>query len=175
MTLLLTAPPVHTVMESGNGLLSQDLSSYGSDASLTPPSGSTSLTSSPPRGTLTPEQRELKRQRDQARRDSKLVARNRRADSTSSYVHSPPVHMADLTTAASSMPIYTTAPSQISLLAEPASTLAPQQYLPSFSPPMPDHTQSGLFSSPYSTASYMPVDYSSSYPPTTHAMPAHYG
>lgn len=38
-----------------------------------------SLSSSPPRGTLTPEQRELKRQRDHARRDSKTRARRERS------------------------------------------------------------------------------------------------
>ncbi|RFU29673.1 hypothetical protein B7463_g6650, partial [Scytalidium lignicola] len=40
-----------------------------------------SLSSSPPRGTLTPEQRELKRQRDHARRDSKSRLRRDRSPS----------------------------------------------------------------------------------------------
>jgi len=40
-----------------------------------------SLSSSPPRGNLTPEQRELKRQRDTARRDSKTKIRRDRSTS----------------------------------------------------------------------------------------------
>lgn len=157
----------NAVLETGSGLMPPDLH-YGSDASLTPPSGSRSVTASPPRSTLTPEQRELKRQRDQARHNSKLQARGRRTDSASS-VYSPPVTLADLTTSASSMPVYTTAPSQISLLAEPS---APQ-YLPPFSPPLPDHNQANMFTNAYPPQPYMP-DYG--YPPTsTPSLPSHYG
>lgn len=43
-----------------------------------------SLSSSPPRGSLTPEQRELKRQRDFARRDSKTRIRRDRSTSNQS-------------------------------------------------------------------------------------------
>jgi hypothetical protein len=162
------------VMESAN-LLGHNLGSYGSDVSLTPPSAPRSVTSSPPRGILTAEQRELKRQRDQARRDTKISQRQRRADSgASSYVHSPPVTMADLTTGASSLPIYTTAPSQISVLAQPVSTLAPQQYLPSYSPPM--ESQANMFSSQYSPQPYLQMGYSSNYPTSTSAsLPSQYG
>lgn len=46
-----------------------------------------SLSSTPPRGTLGPEQRELKRQRDMARRNSKTQVRRDRSTSAS-YVHS---------------------------------------------------------------------------------------
>ncbi|KAM7221619.1 hypothetical protein V8F06_003010 [Rhypophila decipiens] len=155
------------VLESGSGLLGSDLGHYGSETSLTPPTISRSVTASPPRGSLTPEQRELKRQQDHARRDSKLHARGSRAGSNSSSVYSPPVTMADLTTGASSMPIYTTAPAQMSLLSEPPTT----QYLPSFSPPIPDHSQSNMYTS-YPPPSYM-TDY---YPSTTAAsLPSHYG
>ncbi|KAM7192243.1 hypothetical protein V8F20_008945 [Naviculisporaceae sp. PSN 640] len=155
------------VLESGSGLLGSDLGHYGSETSLTPPSISRSVTASPPRGSLTPEQRELKRQQDHARRDSKLHARNQRAGSNSSSVYSPPVTLADLTTGASNMPIYTTAPAQMSLLSEPPTT----QYLPSFSPPLSDHSQSNMYS-PYPPPSYM-TDY---YPSTTgSSMPSHYG
>ncbi|KAK4117197.1 hypothetical protein N656DRAFT_20837 [Canariomyces notabilis] len=155
------------VLESGSGLMPPDLSHYGSDASLTPPSGSRSVTASPPRSTLTPEQRELKRQRDQARHSSKLQARGRRTDSASS-TYSPPVTLADLTTSAPSMPVYTSAPTQISLLAEPS-----PQYLPPYSPPLPDHSQQNMFTSPYPQQPYM-ADYG--YPPTTNpSLPAHYG
>jgi hypothetical protein len=43
-----------------------------------------SLSSSPPRANLTPEQRELKRQRDHARRDSKTRVRRERSSSNQS-------------------------------------------------------------------------------------------
>lgn len=159
-------------MESGSGLMPPELGHhhhYGSDASLTPPSGSRSVTASPPRTTLTAEQRELKRQRDQARHNSKLQARTRRTDSASSSVYSPPVTLADMTTASSSMPVYTTAPSQISLLTEPA---APQ-YLPAFSPPLQEQNQANMFANHYQSQPYMP-DYG--YPPSTSpGLPSHYG
>lgn len=155
-------------MESGSGLMPPDLGPYGSDASLSPPSGSRSVTASPPR-TLTAEQRELKRQRDQARHGVKMQARGRRTDSASSSVYSPPAPMADTASGAPSMSMYTTAPSQMSLLAEPT---APQ-YLPPFSPPLPDQHQANMFTNPYPPQSYMP-DYG--YPPTTApSLPSHYG
>ncbi|KAK4127098.1 hypothetical protein N657DRAFT_653419 [Parathielavia appendiculata] len=161
--------PVVTVMDSGTGLLPPELGPYGSDASFTPSSESRSVTASPPRTTLTAEQRELKRQRDQARHNSKLQARGRRTDSASSSVYSPPMTIADLTTGASSMPVYTTAPSQISLLTEPS---APQ-YLPPFSPPLQDQNQASMFNSHYPSQSYLP-DYG--YPPSTGpSLPSHYG
>ncbi|KAJ3578948.1 hypothetical protein NPX13_g1615 [Xylaria arbuscula] len=162
-------------LESSPEILSHDLSSvgHGSDiSSLTPPpSGSRSLTSSPPRPIiLTPEQRELKRQRDQARRDSKTSARVRRGMSNNSYTpaaQSPPVSMHEFSSA-SPMPIYTTAPSQISLLAEPVTTVAPS-YLPSYSTsPLPDHGNSQMFSphySPLPSHDYMGMNYQAGYPP----------
>ncbi|KAK3366946.1 hypothetical protein B0T24DRAFT_682115 [Lasiosphaeria ovina] len=157
------------VMETGNSLMGPEMGHYGSEASLTPPSASRSVTGSPPRGTLTPDQRELKRQRDHARHNSKMNVRNRRTGSSSSSVYSPPVTMADLSTGASSMPVYTTAPPQISLLAEPSSS----QYLPSFSPPLSDHNQAGMFASHYPPPSYM-TDYG--YPTTTApSLSSHYG
>ncbi|KAI1128254.1 hypothetical protein F5Y10DRAFT_178362 [Nemania abortiva] len=160
-------------LESSPELLSHDISSvgHGSDiSSLTPPSGSRSLTSSPPRPILTPEQRELKRQRDQARRDSKTSARVRRGMSGNSYpptAQSPPVAMHDFSSA-SPMPIYTTAPSQISLLAEPVTTVGPS-YMPSYSTsPLPDHGNSQIFSphySPLPSNDYMTMNYPAGYPP----------
>ncbi|KAL2199551.1 hypothetical protein P885DRAFT_30243 [Corynascus similis CBS 632.67] len=161
---------IYQMMESNSGLMPpHDLGPYGSDTSLTPPSHSRSVTASPPRTTLTPEQRELKRQRDQARHNSKLQARSRRTDSASSSVYSPPVTLADMTTGASSMPIYTTAPSQISLLAEPTA----QQYLPPFSPPLQDQNQAAMFTSPYPSQPYLP-EYP--YPASTApSLPSHYG
>jgi len=155
------------VLESGTGLLGSDLGHYASETSMTPPSISRSVTASPPRGSLTPEARELKRQQDHARRDSKLHARNHRAGSNSSSVYSPPVTLADLTTASSSMPIYTTAPAQMSMLSDPPTT----QYLPSFSPPLPDHGQSSMYTT-YPPPSYMTDYYPSS---TGSSIPSHYG
>ncbi|RYO96873.1 hypothetical protein DL765_011446 [Monosporascus sp. GIB2] len=166
-------------------LLGHDLASVGhvSDASLTPPIGSRSATSSPPRGTLTPEQRELKRQRDLARRDSKSSIRARRgmnsAYSTSSP--SPPVTMSEFS-AAPTMPIYTTAPSQISLLAEPVTTIPGQQYVPAYStsPPLSDHGPSPLFSATFSSLpsnDYMNMSYSPGFtpPPSAPGLSPHYG
>jgi hypothetical protein len=98
-----------------------------------------------------------------------MQARSRRADSGSSSVYSPPVTLADMTTGASSMPIYTTAPSQISLLAEPS---APH-YLPPFSPPLQDQNQPSMFANSYPSQSYIP-DYG--YPPSSApSLPSHYG
>ncbi|KAI0536461.1 hypothetical protein GGR58DRAFT_391901 [Xylaria digitata] len=166
----------HTLpgLESSPEILSHDISSvgHGSDiSSLTPsPSGSRSLTSSPPRPILTPEQRELKRQRDQVRRDSKTSARVRRGMSNHSYppaAQSPPVTMHEFSSA-SPMPIYTTAPSQISLLAEPVTTVGPS-YMPSYSTsPLPDHGSSQMFSPHYSSLpsnDYMGMNYQTGYPP----------
>ncbi|KAI8630572.1 hypothetical protein F5Y19DRAFT_483896 [Xylariaceae sp. FL1651] len=161
-------------LESSPELLSHDLSSVGhaSDiSSLTPPSGSRSLTSSPPRPILTPEQRELKRQRDQARRDSKTTVRVRRGMSNNSYssaaAQSPPVTMHDFSSA-SPLPVYTTAPSQISLLAEPVTTVG-TSYMPSYSTsPLPDHGNSHMFSphySPLPSNDYMGINYSPAFPP----------
>ncbi|KAI0848342.1 hypothetical protein F5Y00DRAFT_90741 [Daldinia vernicosa] len=169
------------VLESGPDLLGHDLSSvgHGSDASMTPPSGSRSLTSSPPRFTLTPEQRELKRQRDQARRDSKSSARVRRAMSTySSASQSPTLSMHEFSSA-SPVPVYSTAPSQISLLAEPATTMA-GSYMSSYSTsPLPDHG-SPMFTSHFSSlppADYLGLNYSPGYPPpppSAHSLSSQY-
>ncbi|KAI0549112.1 hypothetical protein F4679DRAFT_280436 [Xylaria curta] len=160
-------------LESSPELLSHEVSSvgHGSDiSSLTPPSGSRSLTSSSPRPILTPEQRELKRQRDQARRDSKTSTRVRRGMSNNSYppatAQSPPVTIHDFSSAPA-MPIYTTAPSQISLLAEPVTTVGPS-YMSSYSTsPLPDHGNSQMFPhySPLPSNDYMGMNYSAGYPP----------
>ncbi|OBR15856.1 hypothetical protein CH63R_01036 [Colletotrichum higginsianum IMI 349063] len=155
--------------ESSGSLLGHNLSSLGHapDASLTPPSGSRSVTASPPRGALTPEQRELKKQRDMARRDSKASQRVRRAGSNP-YVHSPPLSLPDVSSTMG-VPVYTTAPAPISLLAEPTTTMGSSSYLPSYSPPLSDHGyQSGY---PPMAAAYNmgSMDYSQFQQPT------HYG
>ena len=126
--------------------------------------GSRSVTASPPGTSLTTEQRELKRQRDQVQHSSKMHSRSRRTDSASS-VYSPPVTVADLASGASSMPVYTTAPSQISLLAEPSA----QHYLPPISPPLSDQNRAGIFTSSHPPQSYMPdYGYPASTPPACH-------
>lgn len=125
------------------------------ESSLSPPMHS------PPR--MSAEQRELKRQRDQARRDSKLSARIQRATLTQGEL----TH----TSSISSMPTYTTTttPTDISLLTEPT-TSASQMVLPSYSPPLPANVI-GL-PSPYQQPQYM--DYS--YPPSAGApLSSHYG
>ncbi|KAI6353288.1 hypothetical protein MCOR25_009080 [Pyricularia grisea] len=152
------------------------LGNYGSEASLTPPSGTSSVTASPPRN-MSAEQRELKRQQDQARRNSKNAARMRRAGSGSTYGQSPPVSIAELATPAS-LPVYTTGPTQISLLAEPPTSLtsAASYSLPTYSTSLPSDPQSQtVFSNPYQPQSYL-QEYQPAYPTTTPpGLPSHYG
>ncbi|ORY66448.1 uncharacterized protein BCR38DRAFT_339446 [Pseudomassariella vexata] len=160
----------HQVLESGVDLLGHDLSpsvGHGSDASLTPSSGSGSVPASPPRGPMTAEQRELRRQRDQARRDSKTSVRARRALSNASYTsQSPPVTMAEFSSA-STMPIYTTSPAQISLLAEPVTSVT-GSYMPAYSTsPLPDPGN-------LPSSDYMNMGYSPGFPPTTQGLTSHY-
>lgn len=132
---------------SNSSMLTSDLASitsHGSEPSLTPPSVARSITSSPPRLSFTPEQRELKKQRDRARQNSKLATRLRRTSSnTSSYMDSPPPMSMPDATGAMSLPIYSTSPAPISLLTEPATSMPSQPYLPSYSPPMPEHASTG--------------------------------
>lgn len=101
------------------------------------------MTASPPKANLTPEQRELKRQRDQARRESKSAARIRRS-SGNAYVQGTPITMADVS-AAMTLPVYTTAPASISLLAEPPTTIAPQSYITSYTQPLSESNQPGVY------------------------------
>ncbi|PSR88936.1 hypothetical protein BD289DRAFT_460289 [Coniella lustricola] len=179
--------PIH------HGFATQDLGPYASDSSLSPPPPQPrSMTNSSPR--MSPEHRELKRQRDQARRDSKLSARLRRAESHSSHHHShyemaspPNSANGDYTTATSSlpsMPVYSTAPSDLSLLTEPTN-LAPQLVLPPYSPPLPSSNSlplhspplpsstSTVFPSPYQQSAYLP-EYPYT-PSSTSSVSSHYG
>lgn len=180
-------------MEGSSGLLGHDLSSYGApDPSLSPASTSRSMTGSPPRGTLTPEQRELKRQRDLARRDSKAATRLRRAGSAS--YQSPPTTIAEMAHGAAagtgSVSMYTTtaAPSQMSLLTEPVAShggggggaMAPPSYMSSYSPPLgtaADHqaaAAAAMFQNPYQQTAYL-SDYPTYPAVTTPPLPSHYG
>ncbi|KAF4862810.1 putative C2H2-type zinc-finger transcription factor orf8 [Colletotrichum siamense] len=164
-----TWPGLEHSGESSGTLLGHNLASLGSsDASLTPPSGSRSVTASPPRGVMTPEQRELKKQRDQARRDSKTSQRVRRAGSNS-YIHSPPLSMPDVSSTMG-VPVYTTAPAPISLLAEPTTTMGSSSYLPSYSPPLSDHGYQSGYPPMAPAYSMGGMDYSNQFQP-----PAQYG
>jgi hypothetical protein len=104
-----------------------------------------------------------------------MSQRQRRADSSSSsYVHSPPSTISELTTGASSLPLYTSAPSQISALSEPVTSVAPQPYMPTYTPPL--EAQSDMFASQYSTQPYLQMGYSTGYPnATSSSLPSHYG
>ena len=137
-------------------MLGTDLHSIvsGSEASLTPPSETRSLASSPPRGAFTAEQLELRRQRDRARRDSKLSARIHRAES-SSYTTSPPMTMATMPNGIE-LPVYSTAPSSVPLIAAPATTLGTHSYLPSYNTGLQEQSQGGhMFTSPYQESLYV--------------------
>ncbi|KAK0372165.1 hypothetical protein CLIM01_10480 [Colletotrichum limetticola] len=138
------------------------------DASLTPPSGSRSVAASPSRGTLIPEQRELKKQRDMARRDAEASQRVHTAGSNS-YIYSPPLSLPDVSSTMGVL-VYTTAPAPVSLLAEPSTSMGSSSYLPSHSPPLSDHGyQSGY--PPMAQAYGMGgMDYSNQFQP-----PAQYG
>lgn len=133
----------------------------GSDPSLTPPSVTSSLTSSPPRHHgFTHEQRELKRQQDRARRDSRQLSRLRRVSSQASYMDSPSMSpIPDV--APLEMPTYSTSAASVSLLSESAPINAP--YMPSYSPPLQDPSQAQMFPTPYAHSmpqSYgMPIEY----------------
>jgi hypothetical protein len=87
---------------------------------------------------------------DQVRRDSKGQARIRRSNSNP-YVPD--------TSSALNMPVYTTAPPPISLLAEPATTMSSQPYLSSYSPPLQDAPPSTVssMSNMYQTAYQQPA------------------
>ncbi|KXJ84976.1 hypothetical protein Micbo1qcDRAFT_154539 [Microdochium bolleyi] len=81
-----------------------------------------SITSSPPYTRLTAEECELKRQRDMARRNSKISLRSYRAMSDYRASHSPPLPMHEFN-AGPSMAVYTSSQPQLSLLPEPVTTL----------------------------------------------------
>lgn len=135
----------------------------GSDPSLTPPSVTSSLTSSPPRHGFTYEQRELKRQQDRARRDSRQLSRLRRVSSQTSYMDSPSMSPIPDVATSLEMPAYSASTAPVSLISEPAGALHAQSYMPSYSPPLHDPTQAQMFPTPYTHSmpqSYgMPIEY----------------
>lgn len=143
---------IETMETSSSHNFGQDFSSMlpaVSESGIASPTSSRSMTGSPPRTILTPEQRELKRQRDRARRDSRVSARMHRTNSNS-YISSPTLSMTDVTSAMS-LPVYTTAPASVSLLGGPS--MAGQSYLPPYSPPLHDHSHA--FTSHYQQPLYV--------------------
>ncbi|KAK4070362.1 hypothetical protein Trihar35433_4829 [Trichoderma harzianum] len=145
-------------------MIAQDFSSIlhpVSESSVSPQSVPKTLPASPSRGILTPEQRELKKQRDRARRDSRASTRIQRGSSSSSYMSSPPMSVSDVTSTMA-LPIYTTAPPAMSLLSEPAPALSDPSYIPPYSP----HMQEQAFTSPYQQPLQSNYSLSVEYPPT---------
>lgn len=136
-----------------------------------------SLSSSPPRASLTPEQRELKRQRDHARRDSKTRARRERSVSNPYVVSnrtSPDLMPRTLPEYSSSLtpsPLLTAGPlpsnhSLPSQQAQPSPALSSSSYLTPYSPAIPDTSNQDMYG-PVFTMS--PADFSAS--PTFTPMP----
>ncbi|CAI6095565.1 unnamed protein product [Clonostachys chloroleuca] len=172
------AGPLESAPSHHDSILEADFTSMhsASDPSLTPPSIASSITSSPPRTAYTTEHREMKRQQDRVRRDSRLVSRLRRVSSQPSYLESPPLSIADVTSSMELPTAYTSAAAPMSLLTEPAGPLTTQSYLPPYSPPLPEAAQaSPMFPSPYAQSlpqqSYgMPLEYQ----PSPYASPSHY-
>ncbi|SPO00935.1 uncharacterized protein DNG_03683 [Cephalotrichum gorgonifer] len=109
--------------------LGHDLSLGGgsSDAGYASTGGSRSINGSPPRHlSMTVEQRELKRQMDQSRRESKSAARFRRSNSNPYLSDAPSPSL-------NNMPLYTTPTAPTSLLAEPVTSSMPaQNYLSAY-------------------------------------------
>jgi hypothetical protein len=104
-----------------------------------------SLSSSPPQPLFTPEQRELKRQRDLARRESKTKQRRDRSTSnsyTASQKTTPDLIPRTLVNFSSTM-----APS--SLPAESSPTFANTSYMPSLAPQMSSSESPELFGAPF--------------------------
>jgi len=108
-----------------------------------------SLSSSPPRGTLTPEQRELKRQRDHARRDSKTRVRRERSTSNPYVVSqrtSPdllPRTLPEYTTNLTPSPLLSSGPLPQQPQGSPA--LSSSSYLTPYSPQLGENGQSDIY------------------------------
>jgi hypothetical protein len=136
---------------------------HGSDASLTPPSVPSSITSSPPRHSYAIDQRDNKRQQDRSRRDCRLASRLRRVSSQPPYMdaHHMPIH--EVTSGMDMPAAYSTAAAPMSLLTEPAAPMSSHSYMPSYSPPLQDPNQAQMFPTPYSQSI-----------PQTYALPMEY-
>ncbi|KAG9237615.1 hypothetical protein BJ875DRAFT_136945 [Amylocarpus encephaloides] len=112
---------------------------------------SRSLSSSPPRGSLTPEQRILKRQRDHARRDSKTRARRERSASNPYVVSnrtSPdlmPRTLPEYSNSITPSPLLATGPLP-SQPAQPSPALSSSSYLTPYSPALPETSSPEIYS-----------------------------
>lgn len=113
-----------------------------------------SISSSPPRASLTPEQRELKRQRDHARRDSKNRDRVRRERSTSnpytlSQRNSPdllPRTLPDYAPNLTPSPLMATGPLPPQPTSQPSPALSTSSsYLTPYSPQLAENGQSDIY------------------------------
>lgn len=108
-----------------------------------------SLSSSPPRATLTPEQRELKRQRDHARRDSKTRARRERSTSNPYVVSqrtSPeilPRTLPEYTANLTPSPLLASGP--LPPQSQPSPALSNSSYLTPYSPQFPENGSSDIY------------------------------
>lgn len=124
--------------DANANLLGHDLSiGPSSDGGYSSAGRSRSTNGSPPRQPLSAEQRELKRQMEQARRESKSAARFRRSNSNP--------YLADATTPALNVPAYTSPTPPVSLLAEPATSSVPgQSYLSAYNQPLQEPESAGL-------------------------------
>ncbi|KAF4581141.1 transcription factor Zn, C2H2 [Ophiocordyceps camponoti-floridani] len=118
-----------------------------SESSLTPPSETRSLASSPPRAPWTPGQLELKRQSDRARRDLKLSARIQRSNSDS-FAPSPPVALGDVPGAIGSLSPYATTTPPPAVPALPTSTMGNPSFLSPFTSAMSEQPQGGQVFNP---------------------------
>lgn len=105
-----------------------------------------SLSSSPPRGGLTAEQRELKRQRDHARRDSKTRVRRERSTSNP-YVIS---QNASPDILSGPLPEYTSSLTPSPLLSQNSPSLGGTSYLPTYSPNLAGDVSSDIYGPVYS-------------------------
>jgi hypothetical protein len=139
---------IHLDFDIGEPFVPQDLSSGMSSGNLTPyedpklmPIYARSLSSSPPRASLTPEQRELKRQRDHARRNSKTRIRRDRSTSNPylmSQKTSPDLLPRTLTE-------YSTSLAPAPLLSQGSPTLSSPAFLTPYSPHISESGPSDMY------------------------------
>ena len=106
------------------------------------PKSQGSRASSPVPSSYTSEQRELKRQHDRARRDSRLSARMRRYSSTS-YGEQSPMGSVDTVSNMGISGYSSAAPDTMSILGEPPSSMAPSSYATQYSPAMSEQPVPG--------------------------------
>lgn len=130
-----------------------DLSSIERQNEGMTPASPSSMVSSPMSSSFAPEHRELKRQHDRARRDSRLSARMRRYSNTS-YGEASSIGSVDPMSSGGIG--YPSGPVSMSMLAETPSSMAPTSYVPQYSPAMSDQSlPSQAFHLPYQQPLYV--------------------